>query len=254
MKNIFALLLLISISASGQISTKKYKYIIVPVKYGFLNEANKYQLNVLTRVRLKEIGFEVFMNEGEKKPQELKQDRCLALNANVKRNKGLFSTSLIFELKDCFGKLVYESEGTSRIKSLKEAYKEALNKALKKFNNESTLYLKNTFNQGEEKANKAKIKTDITEFEVELPFEKRAKNYKLYGQTYWLLEDDNDYIIYTDKGETIYANLEYLGQGSYNFDSADIDGAAFFDPNGNLVVEYLAKNQDNIQKLEFKKQ
>ncbi|RRO22576.1 hypothetical protein [Flavobacteriaceae bacterium 14752] len=237
----------------SQTSDKKYEFVIVPVQYGFLNEANKYQLNVLTRVRLKEMGFEVYMNEREDKPTKLKLDRCLALNANVKEDKGIFTTTLIFELKDCFGKTIYQSEGTSRLKPFKEAYQEALNRALDKFQSNSPLYLK-TSSEEETKSDIVEVKANDKGTKKEIPFEKRANAYQLYGQTYWLLQKGDNFTIFTDKGQTVYATLEYAGQGSYSFDSADIDGAAFFDAEGNLIVEHLIKDEDAVQKLEFKKQ
>ncbi|NBC57467.1 MAG: hypothetical protein GVY05_04190, partial [Bacteroidetes bacterium] len=191
MKNILILtIVLLCLKTFSQTKNKKYKYAIVPVQFGFLDEENKYQLNVLTRVRLKEIGFEVFMDEEEKKPKELELDRCLALNANVKRNKGLLTTTLIFELKNCFGKLIYESQGESRLKSYKDAYQEALNRALDKFETDAVLYLKTS---NEKKANKV---TEVVTFDnkskEKLPFEKRANPYQLYGQIYWLLQEGNN--------------------------------------------------------------
>ncbi|QTY25884.1 hypothetical protein [Flavobacterium sp. CS20] len=253
MKKILVLILvLFCFKTFSQTPEKKYQYIIVPVQYGFLDEVNEYQLNVLTRLRLKEVGFEVYMNEGEEKPQKIKLNRCLALNANVKEDKGIFTTTLIFELKDCFGKLVYQSEGTSRLKPFKEAYQQALNRALEKFQVDSSLFLK-TSNE-KQVSNISEINSDNKETKEKIPFEERANAYQLYGQTYWSLQKDDNYTIFTDKGKTIFANLEYAGQGSYSFDSADIDGLAFFDANGNLIVEYLAKEEDTVQKLEFKKQ
>ncbi len=256
MKKILVLILVLFLfcfKSFSQTSDNTYEFVIVPVQYGFLDEVNKYQLNVLTRVRLKEAGFKVYMNQGEEIPQKLNFNRCLALNANVKEDKGIFTTTLIFELKDCFGKIIYQSEGTSRLKPFKEAYQEALNRALDKFQSNSALYLK-TSSEEETRSEVVEVSTNDKKTIKETPFEKRANAYQLYGQTYWLLQKDNNYTIFTDKGQTVYANLEYAGQGSYNFDSADIDGAAFFDASGSLIVEYLVKDEDVVQKLEFKKQ
>jgi len=252
MKNIFLLILLCSSTFSfTQSIQKQYKYIIVPLEYNFTTEPNQFQLNVLTRVMLKDEGFEVYMNQKEDKPQRLDENRCLALIANVIKDSGIFTTKLIFQLKDCYGKIVFESSGTSRQKPFKEAYQEALKKAIREFQMVSSQYLLVESNEETQISSDLKSNSDINN---KIPFEERSETYKLGGQIYWLLQKGENYTLFTDNGQSIYANIEYAGQGSYSFDSANIDGAAFFDANGNLIVEYLAKDKDSVQKLEFIKQ
>ena len=252
-KIVIAILILLTTFSYSQNSQKKYKYILVPLQYGFTSEPNQFQLNVLTRVMLKEEGFEVYMSEGEKKPREVTENQCLALKADVIKDGGLFTTKLIFRLKDCFGKLVYESSGTSREKAFKDAYQEALRDALEDFQVVSASYLK--INNVEEQEQSTVKIVDTSKEEVQnLAFEDQADAYTYNNNTFWLLKKDNNYILYQDKGNTVLATLEMADRGTFAYDSADIDGAAYFNANGDIIVEYLAKNKDAVQKLVYTKQ
>lgn len=236
-----------SVCSFAQITAKKYKYIIVPVEYKFTSKPNQFQVNVLTRVLLKETGFEVFMSEGEKLPKELLENQCLALKANVIKDGGLFTTTLRFELKNCFGNTIYESAGMSKKKAYKDAYHESLKIAIHEFQTVSDQYLIQDLEASEKSI-------EIPAQDESIPFEEQASAYKSNEKEYWLLEQEKNYILYEDKGNTVFATLEQADRGTYAFDSATIDGAAYFDANGNLIVEYLAKNEDAVQKLEFTKQ
>jgi len=239
MKKILICILLMSniqIFAQG---AKTYDYIIVPVKYEFTSEPNQFQLNVLTRILLKEEGFQVYMSEGEEMPKKLAENRCLALRANVIKDNSLFTSNLRFQLKDCFGKTVFESAGTSREKDFKDAYHEALRIAIKDFQSVSNRFLKSN---GEDKTmDELPVET------IDLPFEELANEYLSNGKSFWLLKQDQDYVLYEDKGENILATLKKADTGTYAYDSAEIDGAAYFDAEGNLIIEYLAKDKDAVK-------
>lgn len=231
---------------NSQNSQKKYSYAIVPVQYMFTSKPNQFQINVLTRVMLQEEGLTVFMNEGEEMPEKLAENQCLALKANVVKDKGLFTTNLRFQLFNCYGNLVFESAGSSREKAFKDAYQEALREAIAEFQSVSYKYVQPR--TGEESTN-VEIIT-----QKDRPFEELASQYTDGEKSYWLLKQEDDYILYIDKGETILATLNQADKGTYAYDSEDIDGAAYFTPDGDLVVEYLAKNKDAVQKLVYKRQ
>ncbi len=113
----------------SQASLNAYKYVIVPNKYDFLKEKNQYQLNALTKFLFEKYGFEALM-EGSDYPEDLAVNRCLALNADVLKDSGLFKTKLTVELKDCNGKTVFTSKvGESREKDFKSAFNLALRDA-----------------------------------------------------------------------------------------------------------------------------
>ncbi|APY08989.1 hypothetical protein BWZ20_12080 [Winogradskyella sp. J14-2] len=124
------LFLSVSISAVAQKTINNYKYVIIPLKFDFLSEKDQYRLNTLTRHLFKQKGF-IALFDKEEFPEELIDDRCKALFADVEKEKsGLFSTRVNITLKDCLGKDVYKTEtGSSREKDFKKAYNEALKSA-----------------------------------------------------------------------------------------------------------------------------
>lgn len=249
MKNYLILFsVLFCLIASGQ-SSKKYKTVIVPVQYGFTSEPNQFQLNVLTRVMLKEEGFEVYMSEGETIPSDIANNPCASLKADVKKDSGLFASNLRFQLFNCYGNLVYESTGSSREKAYRDAYKAALKEAITKFQMESYKYV--DLRLGNEK--QTTVEVEQLE-ETPKSFEDLATVYDFEGKPFWMVKQDKDYVIYEDMGETVWATLKYADKGTYSYDSELIDGAAYFTPEGNLIVEYLAKDKDAVQELVFKKQ
>lgn len=103
-----------------------YKYIIVPQKFDFLKQNDQYKTSSLTKFLLEKKGFTVFL-DSEEYPRELRDDRCMALEANVVNKSSMFKTKVAIEFTDCFNKLVYTSqEGESKIKDYKKSYQEAI--------------------------------------------------------------------------------------------------------------------------------
>lgn len=115
----------------SQTNLNQYKYVVVPNKFDFLNEADQYQLNSLSKFLFEKYGF-IALKEGGNYPEDINKNRCLALKSNVTKDSGLFKTKLTIELKDCNDRIVYTSEvGESREKEYKMAYNEALRDAFK---------------------------------------------------------------------------------------------------------------------------
>ena len=115
----------------AQNSLNDYKYVIVPEKYDFLKEPNQFQINALSKFLFEKYGFEAYM-EGEELPEDLEYNRCLALNADMIEDNGLFRTKLALVLKNCKGTEIYKGpEGDSREKDFKRAYTEATRNAFK---------------------------------------------------------------------------------------------------------------------------
>jgi len=112
----------------AQQSLNSYKYVIVPKKYAFLKEENKYRLNTLTKLLLEESNFTAYYDGNT--PPEYDQNPCEALTVDLDNESGMFSTKINVVLKDCRNKIVYRSEeGKSRIKEFEPAYHEALKNA-----------------------------------------------------------------------------------------------------------------------------
>lgn len=248
-KFILLILVLFSTAIQAQNNSNTYKYAIVPLQYNFLSQPNQFQLNVLTRVKLKEAGFKVYMDEGEKMPIELSENNCMALKANVIKEKGIFTSNLLFQLRNCYGNVVFESRGSSRAKAYKEAYKEALTIALDEFLFISSKYVDTSYEKSGATTN---IAIEDAK-EEDTPFVQRAVRYSLDGKTLWLLKKGDDYTLFEDEGVTVFATLSQADRGTYSYDSSDIDGAAYFDPKGDMIVEYLAKDKVEVQKMIFTK-
>jgi len=106
-----------------------YKYVIIPEKFSFLKEPNKYNLNTLTKMVFEKYGFTVFYTN-EQLPPDLAFNKCGALYGDLVDDSGFLSTSITILLKDCSGKVVYTSlKGRSKEKEFKKAYYESLREA-----------------------------------------------------------------------------------------------------------------------------
>lgn len=121
-----------------------YEFIMVPTKFDFQSDENEYRLNTLLKFRLEEYGFKAFYTSDQLNTNY--SDRCLYLNASVVNESSMFMTKFYVVFKDCNNNIVFQSEiGTSKVKARKDAYKDALEEALKsvkainyKFNGKNT--------------------------------------------------------------------------------------------------------------------
>ena len=117
----------------AQESINHYKYVIVPTKYSFFDEADRYQLNSLTKFLFNKYGYTAFFPD-DAFPKDLENNRCLALYVDVAEDKGLFKTKIRIDLNDCYGKLVMSSKvGETREKEFAKAYNLALRDAFETF-------------------------------------------------------------------------------------------------------------------------
>ena len=132
-KHIFTLITFLLITnIYAQSNLNDYKFVVVPKKYDFLKEADKYQLNSLTKFLLEKENFMVLFDDDLS--TEIANNRCLALYTNVLDESRMFKTSLIVQLLNCKNEIVFTStEGLSREKEYKKAYHEALRNAFKSF-------------------------------------------------------------------------------------------------------------------------
>ena len=123
---VFLLILSATTSLWAQLSINDYKYVSVPDKFDFLKSNDQYQLNSLTKFLLKKNGFTV-LNKSDNYPMDLAQNKCLLLNSNVVKIKGLLTTKLQLLLTNCNNVVVFSSEiGKSKLKDFQKAYHEAL--------------------------------------------------------------------------------------------------------------------------------
>ncbi|MNK01015.1 hypothetical protein D3C87_188080 [compost metagenome] len=129
MRKIIVLLVMLFSGLGFAQSFNDYKYLIVPEKFEFLTENNKYNMNALTKMMFEKYGFQTYY-PSQQLPDELALDRCKAMYADVINQSGLLSTTLVIVLKDCSGKVLFTSQkGTSKEKSYQKAYYAALREA-----------------------------------------------------------------------------------------------------------------------------
>ena len=129
--SICVFLMLFNVKGFSQEGVNAYKYVIVPTSYNFLNEPDQYQVNSLTKFLFEKLGFTTLMADAEF-PEDLNNNRCLALYADVEKHKAFLNTKLQVHLKDCNNKTVLSSKiGESREKEYSKVYNLALRDAFK---------------------------------------------------------------------------------------------------------------------------
>ena len=101
---------------------KNYKYIIVPSKFQFLEQIDQYKTSSLTKFLLQKKGYTVFL-DNEVFPEELANDNCLALRANVINKSDFLKVKSQIEIRDCYNRVLYTSQiGRTNEKKYKKAY------------------------------------------------------------------------------------------------------------------------------------
>jgi hypothetical protein len=128
-KYILLFLVLLSFSGFAQNTINNYKYVIVPEKFSFLKQNDQYKLNTLTKALLQDKGFTVYFDNADL-PTEIANNKCTALVVEVLEKNSMFSTNLTMLLKDCRGKVIFETkQGKSREKEYTVSYNLALRDA-----------------------------------------------------------------------------------------------------------------------------
>ncbi|MCL6218328.1 hypothetical protein [Zunongwangia pacifica] len=257
----------------GQKTVNDYKYVIIPEKYEFSKEKNQYQLNALTKFLLEKYGFTTVMKSAEK-PAELQSNNCLALEADVQNNSGLFVTKMVLQLKDCYGNVVYASdEGRSREKDYKTAYHEALRDAftsLEDLNysyNEDPIVAETPKKEPKVIASTTTQVSNAEEEEVEAVEENEmdvedatiatteGKFYTNDNAVYFLKENEAGYGFY-QKGMAEPFAMLIASDGSDNFiyNSLTKQGMAYFADNGDLIIEIFDRQTSKTVKTTYKLQ
>lgn len=200
MKNLIAALLLCSFSTINAQETNDYKYINIPEKFTNFDQ-DQYQLNNRLRYLLTQKKYEILATDKSLWPQEVIQNPCLALNADIKKVKSFLNNKLEVSFADCAQKNIETFEGTSKIKEFDKGYQEAIKLALNKLKTQNA-------------------KTSIPMVKLEQP--KRIVN---------------EVSIPEPKGvEVTISNL--LTDGSKNYQKIDLQNGGFMimSENGNQVI------------------
>lgn len=191
----------LSVNAFSQQKLNDYKYVVVPFQFDFVKGKNKFQLNSLTRHLFNTNGFKAFFEE-EELPQDLFNNRCLAVYADVIKPSGVFTTKMQIVLKDCFGKQVFISSiAKTKEKDLKVAYSTAIREAF-----ESIKFLNYTYNPDSDIAKKYASKSSKTETSEELAA--KAEEAKIAEAEVARLKKEVEDLKQQKEAEMIQANAE----------------------------------------------
>ncbi|MDT0684861.1 hypothetical protein [Autumnicola psychrophila] len=275
---ILSIALFLTVTTVKSQNLNEYKYVIVPESFEFSDAPNEYQLNALTKFLFEKYNFNAFM-KSEQKPSDLKANGCLGLYANVEEDSGLFVTKLVVLLENCDGEVIFRSEeGTSREKEFKAAHHEALREAFKSLEELKYQYSERDAEtagkdaitavaavQGEvvteipEKNSQIAIDGEQEDEEIEEEVtgneitEENGDYYVLDNAVYFL-EESNSGFSFFQKGmaEPFASLIKSEGQDSFIYSSITKQGLAYFDTEGNLVVEYFDKNRNEMIKTVYR--
>ncbi|MEO6347835.1 MAG: hypothetical protein ABIO60_07985 [Aquaticitalea sp.] len=140
---IFSFLMISHFSSFSQSSVNDYKYIVIPSQFEFLNQRDQYQVNSLTKFLFNKYGYTAYLQD-EELPEDLHNNRCLGLTANVVKDNAFLKTKLHIELKDCNNNVIMTSQtGETREKEYSMAYNLALRNAFETFQNMEYAYQPN---------------------------------------------------------------------------------------------------------------
>ena len=126
-----------SMTMRGQLN--EYKYIIVPKKFETFKKENQYLTSTMVKYLFTQKGFIPVYDDAL--PEDLTNNRCLGLLANIIDDSSFFSTNVTVTLKDCQSIEVFRTvEGKTKIKEFTAAYKDALEKAFVSFDGMNYAY------------------------------------------------------------------------------------------------------------------
>jgi hypothetical protein len=153
MKKYIILLLVLASSLGFSQAINDYKYAIVPSKFTFLKEKDKYRLNTLTKLLMEKYGFVTFF-DSDILPSEVAENNCNKVFVEVQSNGNMFMTKLSVVLKDCKNTILFTSvEGKSREKEYQTSYNQALREAFNSFETLEYKYNGNSNDNGNSNVN-----------------------------------------------------------------------------------------------------
>lgn len=131
MKNLLNVSFLLLFALFYGQNVSDYQYIYIPKEFAD-EKANKYGLNDLLQLKLKQKKFNIVTESKEKWPQDLAQDACKILTAELSDTSNMFRNRITIDFKDCQNKTIASIEGKSLIKEFETGMKDALEDAAKK--------------------------------------------------------------------------------------------------------------------------
>lgn len=235
-----------SFSYSQSKSLDEYKYVIVPNTFDFFTEADKYQLNSLTKFLFNKYGFIAIM-EDEPLPQEVINDICLALYADVIKKPVFMKTKLQIELVNCRKELIFVSkEGASKEKQHKVAYNIALREAFESVKDLNHKYDSQYHNAEfpNAKESSAVISVPINNSDISEPINSSFDERLLYAQPI-----DNGYQLVDDTPKVIYT---LIFTGKKDFYMVKGKDATVYKLNDNWVIAETVGDDLQVKTLDIK--
>jgi len=199
--------------AFSQSELDQYKYVIVPTSYEFSKEPDQYRLNSLTKFLFEKQGFIVLMSN-EAIPQDLINNGCLALRANVNKVSGLLKTKLQIQLLNCYQEVVLLSKiGESRDKNYMVAYNLALRDAFTSFDR---LYYSYTTDSDLKIIEVEPIASTVVDVSDTISAQTitETKETNLAHALTARKKDGNNYELLNDKGDVVYT-LIFSGKEAF---------------------------------------
>lgn len=235
-----------------------YQYVQVPERFEFQDSENKFQLNALTAFLFDKFNFTALYKE----PVPEGVDPCEVLTAEVHDESGLFRTRLYVTLENCHNEVVFKSQtGDSREKDFKRSFPEALRNAFKSVEALDHRYTGKVvvdpslpaLDEKRDAVSKGEENKPAVMDEDEVPG-KDSFQFTNGSQRYILKETASGFNLYKEGEETIFSRMIRSGRGeNYLYSSGDISGNAYFDDDGNLIVEYLDSRSDQVITLVYQK-
>lgn len=141
-KYLLFVIFFVTVSVFSQ-NLDNYQYAIVPAKFDFLKEKDKYRLNTLTKLLMEKYGFVTYLST-DSQPDAIANTNCNKVFVDVLESGNLFVTKLKVVLKDCKNTILFTSEeGLSREKEFGAGFNEALRNAFKSFDKLNHRYNEN---------------------------------------------------------------------------------------------------------------
>lgn len=248
---VLAMFFVITLTVTAQKQLSDYSFVVIPEKYDFVSEADKYQLNSLTKFLFNKHGFNAYF------PNELPDvRRCDGLWAQVDGRPGIIWTKVTIILNDCNGNEIHRSEeGRSKIKAYSKTYTAALRDAFKSIEElgvqqgELELFTTEkliTESNVETPALDVPISSKKEQGEAEIEKPKLSEKVPVFGRysnngsTFILRAEGQKFLFYElNSEEELFKGTLYKLLDS-NFEFIDASGNKFparFDTEGSLILE-----------------
>lgn len=243
--SISALLLISSISAQN---INDYKYVAIPENSGDFKN-NEYKLQSLLKSKLSEKNYEVLNPDKSLWPEDVKNNPCNTLQAEILNTSSFFKNKIKVDFKDCNVKVVASLEGSSSIKDYLAGYQDALNSAVKTLENSS-----GTLQLAAETPKKvvSPVETPVVDITEVKPTKSAtlSKEIKVNPTLYKkIIIDGNQFIIIEDNQSTPFATFKQSSkEGIFHVQLRGNVQTIGYMEGGNVVID-IPTSDNNYKKM-----